>query len=369
MSSSSASSSSLASSKKAAAAELHLVESKLNEINHQLISLKQERALLQARKASLKDILEQQDITPDVDWADDASFPWSVEVVRLKEQIFGITAPWRVNQKEVINATLSGRDVFVIMRTGGGKSMCYQLPALLGLLDNDTQEGKGKNKKSSSSAAAGITLVISPLLSLITDQVYNLDTLLPGASAMLTGTMSREETTAVLQRMRGVCTGGGAAAAASVSGKQQQQQHQQAPLRLVYCTPEKIIKSKQLLGVLEKLNEADQLSRIVIDEAHCCSEHGMCVSIQQKKTILQGWKTHTHTHTHNHSHQRHTHPVLSHTHTHPHTHTHLHTQKQATTSASTIPNWASSVGSSPPCPSSQSPPPPPQPSCAMSPPS
>lgn len=161
---SSSSSSSLASSKKAAAAELHLVESKLTEINHQLVSLKEERALLQARKASLKDVLEQQDITPDVDWSDDASFPWSAELVRLKEQTFGIMAPWRVNQKEVINATLSGRDVFVIMRTGGGKSLCYQLPALLGLGDMHQQHDKGKNK-SSKSKHGGITLVISPLLS------------------------------------------------------------------------------------------------------------------------------------------------------------------------------------------------------------
>lgn len=63
------------------------------------------------------------------DWAED-NFEWSKPMAELLRDTFGLNS-WRTNQKEIINATLSRRDVFVVMRTGGGKSLCYQLPALL----------------------------------------------------------------------------------------------------------------------------------------------------------------------------------------------------------------------------------------------
>ncbi|KAF5207099.1 Atp-dependent dna helicase q-like 4a, partial [Thalictrum thalictroides] len=79
-------------------------------------------------------------------------FPWTNRLEVLNKKVFG-NHSFRPNQREVINATMSGYDAFVLMPTGGGKSLTYQLPALI---------------------CSGITLVVSPLVSLIEDQIMHL---------------------------------------------------------------------------------------------------------------------------------------------------------------------------------------------------
>ncbi|PIA18415.1 ATP-dependent DNA helicase, partial [Coemansia reversa NRRL 1564] len=154
---------------------------------------------------------------------------------------------FRDNQEAIINATLDGRDVIVIMPTGGGKSLCYQLPAL---------------------ASPGLTLVISPLIALMDDQVMQLKDIGVAAEALTSESPNATEIKAMLRSMttqplkrRRANSGGTDGATAN-------------ELRLLYVSPEKIVAAKQLLALIEKIHAAGKLSRIVIDECHCASEYG-----------------------------------------------------------------------------------------------
>ncbi|KAH9687599.1 ATP-dependent DNA helicase q1 [Citrus sinensis] len=157
------------------------------------------------------------------------TFEWDSRADDARLNVFGIPA-YRANQREIINAVLSGRDVLVIMAAGGGKSLCYQLPAVL---------------------REGIALVVSPLLSLIQDQVMCLAAL--GIPAhMLTSTTSKEDEKFIYKAL----------------------EKGEGELKMLYVTPEKISKSKRFMSKLEKCHHAGRLSLISIDEAHCCSQWG-----------------------------------------------------------------------------------------------
>ncbi len=89
---------------------------------------------------------------------------------QILQDVFGYQT-FRIGQQEVIEAVADGRDCLVIMPTGGGKSLCYQIPALM---------------------REGLTLVISPLISLMKDQVDQLNANGGVTAAYLNSTMSRE---------------------------------------------------------------------------------------------------------------------------------------------------------------------------------
>ncbi|XP_051217389.1 ATP-dependent DNA helicase Q-like 4A [Lolium perenne] len=155
-------------------------------------------------------------------------FSWTKELEVHNKKVFG-NRSFRPNQREIINATMSRRDVFVLMPTGGGKSLTYQLPAFI---------------------EEGITLVVCPLVSLIQDQIMHLlQANIP--ATYLSANLEWTEQQRILRDLLSTCN-----------------------YKLLYVTPEKIAKSDALLRQLEILYSRGHLSRIVIDEAHCVSQWG-----------------------------------------------------------------------------------------------
>lgn len=162
-------------------------------------------------------------------------FPWSRDIKRILKERFRLEG-FRHHQLNAMNATLEGKDAFVLMPTGGGKSLCYQLPAIV-------QSGKTK----------GVTIVISPLLSLMNDQVDHLRKINIQA-ASLNGEVPQDERREIMLRLR--------------------ETHPEQFLQLLYVTPEMINKSTTILNTLSDLYRRKKLARIVIDEAHCVSQWG-----------------------------------------------------------------------------------------------
>ena len=138
---------------------------------------------------------------------------------------------FRGPQEAIIEHVAAGGDALVLMPTGGGKSLCYQVPAIV-------RQGAGH----------GVTLVVSPLIALMHDQVGAL--LEAGVqAAFLNSTLDWPATREVEQRLaRGEIT-------------------------LLYAAPERVT-TERFLGLLDDLHARGQLSLIAIDEAHCVSQWG-----------------------------------------------------------------------------------------------
>lgn len=221
--------------------ELLNIETEIEDVQDQIKLLLERQEKLHERQSELKFLLEAYKASGTgnsanenasrssslEDWS--GSFEWDSQADDVRLNIFGIPS-YRQNQKEIINAIMSGRDVLVIMAAGGGKSLCYQLPAIL---------------------RDGVALVISPLLSLIQDQVMGL-TALGIPAFMLTSTTSKENEKFIYKAL----------------------EKGEGELKILYVTPEKISKSKRFMSKLEKCHNAGRLSLISIDEAHCCSQWG-----------------------------------------------------------------------------------------------
>jgi len=171
-------------------------------------------------------------------------YPHKDRVYHLLRHTFGLQS-FRHAQEDIIHATLDGQDVFVVMRTGGGKSLTYQLPALL--------EQEQQSSSSRGCGAKKITLVVTPLISLMHDQEMQLNRLRPGAAVSFSSGMGTTEHARRWNLVRDPSAG----------------------VAMILVTPEKIHKSSKLRSELQALHAVGRLGRFVIDEAHCASQWGI----------------------------------------------------------------------------------------------
>ena len=149
---------------------------------------------------------------------------------QVLQEVFGYPA-FRGPQEAIIDHVAGGGDALVLMPTGGGKSLCYQVPAIV------------RHR-----AGQGVTLVVSPLIALMHDQVGALEEAGVHA-AFLNSSLTGEEAARVEREMMS------------------------ARLVMLYAAPERVT-NLRFLAMLESLHERGKLGMVAIDEAHCVSQWG-----------------------------------------------------------------------------------------------
>jgi ATP-dependent DNA helicase RecQ len=154
----------------------------------------------------------------------------STAPAQVLHEVFGYAA-FRGAQRDIVEHVVAGGDALVLMPTGGGKSLCYQVPAIV------------RHR-----AGHGVAVVVSPLIALMHDQVGALEELGVKA-AFLNSTLDGDEARQVEREL--------------MSGR----------LTLLYAAPERIL-TPRFLAMLESLHERKLLSLFAIDEAHCVSQWG-----------------------------------------------------------------------------------------------
>jgi bloom syndrome protein len=164
------------------------------------------------------------------------NFPWSQDLRNTLIHRFGLRG-FRPGQLDAINATLSGEHCFVLMPTGGGKSLCYQLPSVI---------TSGKTR--------GVTIVVSPLLSLMEDQVTSAMERFNVQAFLINGESTQAQKNHIMDGLR--------------------EQEPQKFMQLLYVTPEMLSKNQRMINAFQQLHSRGRLARIVIDEAHCVSQWG-----------------------------------------------------------------------------------------------
>ncbi|XP_014553346.1 hypothetical protein COCVIDRAFT_108007 [Bipolaris victoriae FI3] len=164
------------------------------------------------------------------------NFRWSQDLRTALIRRFGLRG-FRPGQLETINTTLAGDHCFVLMPTGGGKSLCYQLPSVI-----------------TSGKTHGVTLVVSPLLSLMEDQVEACKQRFGMQAFLINGESTAAQKRMIMDALR--------------------EKDPQKFIQILYVTPEMLSKNQRMISAFQQLHSGGNLARIVIDEAHCVSQWG-----------------------------------------------------------------------------------------------